>query len=458
MFLRCSRRRARWPMRSSSAVPLYLRGPVGHVVRRPWFDTLLLKLICHTYFPLSRAWAAACAAEGHMDRFCRALPGTARHRRCLRASLRRVESHRHEYERALADWRAAFFDDDMSDGALGTIERRRHTAAHAFMATRRMFVPWLRHLPAIRWNVASPESVAAKHGARLDGWATAFPPVLNHRVEQSRAFAGHGWRTSWLRFRAPVSGDHVNARVMEPLKACRGTLIQLHGIAIEQEMWCGLVGTSEQAIRRKLRVITPEGPWHGTRSLAGWFGGEPVLGLGPMGMLDFLQTWVAEVGVLINWARRQGGPVAVSGISLGALTAQIVAGASMNWPPELRPDGVMVVATTGDTLALMHNSRLLRAVGYFEAVSRAGWHDDSLAKWQSLLQPSSDFVYAPEQVVMVLGTRDEVTPYLGGARLARRWGVGAENLFERRQGHFGASLGLLTEVEPLERFWRILGV
>jgi hypothetical protein len=63
---------------------------------------------------------------------------------------------------------------------------------------------------------------------------------------------------------------------------------------------------------------------------------------------------------------------------------------------------------------------------------------------------------APEDVVMLLGRRDTVTPFPSGLALARTWGVREENLFLRRQGHFSASLGLMRDPAPYERLVRRL--
>ena len=57
---------------------------------------------------------------------------------------------------------------------------------------------------------------------------------------------------------------------------------------------------------------------------------------------------------------------------------------------------------------------------------------------------------------MLLGERDDLTPYAGGLALAEAWGLPPENLFTRRQGHFTAALGLASDDKPLRRFEKIL--
>lgn len=79
-------------------------------------------------------------------------------------------------------------------------------------------------------------------------------------------------------------------------------------------------------VKAGVRVIRPEGPWHGRRRLSGTYGGEPVLARGPGGLLDYFHAHVIELGRLVAWARAtRGGPVAIGGVSLGALTAQLAA-------------------------------------------------------------------------------------------------------------------------------------
>jgi hypothetical protein len=58
---------------------------------------------------------------------------------------------------------------------------------------------------------------------------------------------------------------------------------------------------------------------------------------------------------------------------------------------------------------------------------------------------------APEDIVVVLGRRDNVTPYARGAALVARWGVPQSNLFQRELGHFSVPLGLLGDRQPLTR-------
>src|SRR3546814_1645594 len=75
-------------------------------------------------------------------------------------------------------------------------------------------------------------------------------------------------------------------------------------------------------------VCSSDLPWHGRRRPEGWFGGEPVLGRAPLSLLDFFHAAPIEAGLWVAKAREMfGGPVALGGVSLGALVAETAAAA-----------------------------------------------------------------------------------------------------------------------------------
>src|SRR3546814_5783567 len=89
------------------------------------------------------------------------------------------------------------------------------------------------------------------------------------------------------------------------------------------------------------------------------FGGEPAMAQGPLGFLKLFAAWGAEVAVLIDWARRHGsGSVALGGVSLGALTSQLTAVAARDWPAELRPDALLLIASSQDLKEVAFNGSL----------------------------------------------------------------------------------------------------
>jgi pimeloyl-ACP methyl ester carboxylesterase len=66
-------------------------------------------------------------------------------------------------------------------------------------------------------------------------------------------------REYWLRYPAPVAGDTAWARVVEPEYIKHPpTLIFLHGIAMENEMWRGSADLVNQLALEGIRVIKPE--------------------------------------------------------------------------------------------------------------------------------------------------------------------------------------------------------
>jgi pimeloyl-ACP methyl ester carboxylesterase len=328
--------------------------------------------------------------------------------------------------------------------------------AHAAMSARSAFMPLhlARRFPAIRWDVADAATVEARHGGRF---ADPFPAPAAAAIETSREMASPGERVRWLRF--PSGADTAWARVAAP-KAVRDppTLIFLHGIAMEAEFWrrdprLMLRGLVEAGVR----LVQPEGPWHGRRRKRGWFGGEPVMAQGPLGMLDFFERWVGEVAQLVAWARATSrGPVALGGVSLGALTSQLAGVAAARWPEAMRPDALFLVATSGDVIDAALEGRLGAALGAPARLATAGWTPPLVARWRPLLDPLGVPAVDPSRIVMVLGEEDVVTPFKGGSALAGRWGVPRRNVFLRPQGHFSVALGLSRRAAPLRRLLEVL--
>lgn len=438
------------------------QGALGEVVLRPWFDWVALRSIAHGFLPLSRAWAAADVAGGQPEAFrveapCRELPGPL-----TEWALARFDRSKAAYDACVVTWEETLFADEaLGPEALAAAERRRHAAADGFMKQRALFSPLLGSLPAVRWEVGSPAEVAARHGDRLAGPAAAFPLPEMPAIDESRVVpGGNGIQDHWLRFASPIQGDKAWARVSSPLGVQDPpTLISLHGIAMETEMWRGHPNPVLGSKLRPVRLISPEGPWHGRRRLPGWYGGEPVIGRGPLGMIELFQSWVAEVSVLIRWARATSrGPVAVTGVSLGALTSQLVATASVAWPETARPDGLLLVATSGGLLEIAESSSLTRAVKLQPQIAGQGWDRANLERWLPLLQPQGPPAMGAERVIMLIGQSDDVTQHAGGLALARRWKLPEANLFERPQGHFSVSLGLQRDRAPMARLFQVMGL
>ena len=450
-----------------------LNSLTGPLILRPWFDRVALPLISRFFFPLSRAWAAAAASHGDVGRFIAEAYGPElTHPAPSQPAAKfvaNVGARQRAYDAAERAWREIYFG--RADGAaapdaeiLVAAQNTRRNAAQAFMATRAgaLRLHMAQRFPWLRFEIPHPRAIEAAHGLRLRNPETAFAVPETPNVEESRLVPSAQGQDHWLRFTSPVLNDTAWARVSVPEGTADGgaapSLIFLHGIAMETEFWRGMIDPSLPLAGDGVRLIRPEGPWHGRRRPEGWFGGELAMARGPLGFIELFQAWVAEVAAIIGWARQtSSGPVAVGGVSLGALTAQMVASAARHWPSEYRPDALLLVATSGDMVDVAQTGSLSGAVGIPARLRRAGWSHEELSRWAPLLQPQGAPGVDPDKIVMVLGRADDLVPYPGGAALARAWGVPPENLFERPQGHFSVSLGLDIAPEPLRRLAVLLG-
>lgn len=438
----------------------FLQSVLGDLMLRPWFDWIALNSVARGYFPLSRAWAAALVSDGVPARFLAALPAQNLPRALAQPGLSLVQNRRPAYADAVARWEAAFFG-GADPGPVGRVEAEvtRQDAAHQLMLTRFAFLPLRAWLPSVRWQVASPDEVMARHGSRLADLDGAYRAPAQPEIEISRPVLSAYGREYWVRYTSPAMGDRAWARVIEPEHIKDPpTLVFLHGIAMESEMWRGSADMISELALEGVRLVKPEAPWHSRRRLEGWYGGEPAIGLGPMGFLDLFQAWISEVAVLIAWARGLGNsPVALGGVSLGALTAQRAAVAAHGWPARNRPDALCLVATSGAMMGVAHEGSLARSVNLAPQIAASGWTVDELGRWLPLLEPRAPPVMDSSAVVMVLGHADDVTPSAGGKALARSWGVPEANVFARDQGHFSVSLGLMRDRAPLLRLKEIFG-
>ena len=418
------------------------------------------------FFPLSRLWAAARAAEGSVERFAAELPAlpALRLERALAPRLARFEQVRAEALASERAWEDAFFAPAApAPGALAAVERARLFDRHAYNALRRLFAPFAEHGRArpFRWRIPAAAAVEALYGGFLAEPARAFaPPDPMPPVRASHAFpAAPGRRDYWLRFPSPSArmADEVTARVYEPLDtADPPTLIFGHGIGVEFDHWRGVADEIEALVAMGVRVVRPEAPWHGRRTPPGRYGGEQFVATAPCGSLDHFTAAAGEWAVLIDWCRRAGrGPVAIGGSSLGAMTAQIVSGRARLWPARLRPDAMLLITHCGRIEEAMQGS-LAQAWGLAEATRAGGWTPECARRFTPLLDVGDAACMPAAHIVTVLGALDDVTPYDGARALVDRWGVPLENRFIWRRGHFSVPLTMLRNRAPLARFREVL--
>ncbi len=453
------------------------KGLQGRLLLRPWYDWCGVRAVVNWYFPLSRAWAAALEADGDLQSFNAVLGRKLSASRGLMKALEQTLTADHAYQAAQRQWETAAFGEAVtSDAVLVERELERQRSSKARMLQRKAFLPWRRSFPKLRWSIPAPDLVAQRHERRLEGENHAFEAPEYSAFESSRVLRGDWgdqgpYRQYWLRFPAPsqavIDGSQQTgerrawAKVYEPAEggANAPCLIFLHGIGMETDLWGEMTDPVNMLTARGFRVIRPEAPWHGHRRAEGFFGGEPAIAQGPLGFIELFHAAVREAALLIEWARRNGASrVAVGGLSLGALTAQLVATRARNWPEAQRPDHLLLVTTSEDMLDIALRGSMARLLEMPRRFAAAGWTETELARWTPLLEPHGEPVMAPDHIAVLLGRADDLTPVAGGESLLKRWRVPEDNVFRRHQGHFSASLGLYRDAAVLERLAELMVV
>ena len=319
-----------------------LASPAGRIIARPWLDTCALYLLKYWYFPLSRLWAAARAAEGDVEKFIQHVPLEEPNKSQRKA----IASSLHQFERARLKafsidqlWHYYFFDgESVAEERLPIIEEMRLDFRTDYNLTRKKFAS-LRRLvkTSVAMNPPTPEDVTRRfgeHGEKLPGLFEL--PGQFPKVEISRTIPTRFGKDYWLCFSSPSRqmNDLVYARVHEPGGVDNPpSLIFGHGICVEFDHYRQILDEVAQLTQLGIRVILPEAPWHGRRVLPGHYGGEQFLSKIPTSMFDFLAAQHQEWATIINWCRDHGsGAVAIGGSSLGAQTAKAIAMSATNWP------------------------------------------------------------------------------------------------------------------------------
>jgi hypothetical protein len=453
-------------LREEDFVARLLRSPLGAVIARPWFDAVAIRVLGRWFFPLSRLWAAARAANGSVDRFFAEVPMAPDPALVprLSAALLRFEAAREAVNATERHWRQTFFEErDTAPHHLVAIETARRDCRNHYNATRRHFRFLLgggRRIPLVRWEIPSPGEVEETYGYALEDSARAFaPPDTPPPVIESQRVPGPAGNEYWLRFVSPAKrmGDDVYARVFEPQGvADPPTLIFGHGVCVEFDHWHGLIDEVYDLCRAGIRVVRPEAPWHGRRVPDGRYGGEAFMARAPIGPIAIFTAEMPEWAVLIDWARRTSrGPVGVGGSSLGALAAQLLATCSRDWAPHLQPDALFLVTHCGRVEDAAVRGALAQVWGTHEATRANGWTEAEANRWRGLLDPHGPPVMGAENVVTVLGQRDIVTPFDSGIALIESWDVPHRNRFVWRRGHFSVPMGLIRDHGPLDRLTEI---
>jgi hypothetical protein len=437
-----------------------LESPIGALLARPWLDVAGLFGL-RRYMPLSRLWAAANAAGEDAARFrgeMGALPAfwssvplrplLVQHSRLKRAG-----------DAARQAWEAAIFDTGQAADP-GALDDRRRGAAALHQMTRGAFYPLLfpRRPPLAHWRIDPPGPLAvdlsALYGAAFDVQS----------IKASRPFRRAGLGECWLRAPTPSpalarrpGSEHLYARLIEPVEGASETLIFGSGLCLELDQFPAGRDSGRLLAAKGWRVIEPISPYHGLRTMPGFYGGEPFFALAPGGTRDLIVGQALETALLTAWARgRFGGRVAVAGISLSSFVAQQVASHCERWPVEARPDAVMLISHSGRLEEVTFGGALPALLGIDRALQEAGWTRELLAPLSQAIDPSERPAIDPSRIVSVLGETDRWVPYPHGFALTQRWRLPDENVFRYRLGHLGMPVQLMRDQAPFERLRQVL--
>jgi pimeloyl-ACP methyl ester carboxylesterase len=430
------------------------------LLARPWIDPLCLWGL-GLLLPASRLWAAAAKARGDRREIAK-LAGIRRVSEGLAMRVARTEGLSMDSTSARNRWEAAVFG---GDGDVAVLARARRRAAQAFLMHRFAYLieALFRRTPAARFAIPTPAEARDEFAAALADPASFFQPSRpSPAIERGRAIDHGDVLEYWLRFEGNTDGarDRVYVHVYEPKEKPADrmpSLVFCHGLAMELEMLASPPRDFIALARKGLRVLLPDAPGHNRRCALGSYGGESFIRAAPASAIRHFREAALEFAAIVAWCREQGdGKVALGGISLGALSAQVAASRWNQWPANARADALILVTTTDEVSALPLQSSLARVAGLGKVLRQAGWNEDELARFAPLTDASDEAPVDPSAIVLVLGSRDDLTPIAGGRRLAEKWRVPSENLFLRKQGHFSAAIGLNADPAPFARILEIL--
>jgi len=443
-----------------------IASPLGRLIARPWLDTVVLHLLKHWYFPLSRLWAAARAADGDVDRFIAHVPleePSKSQRKTITSALRQFERARLKAFSIEQLWHDYFFGaEPVAEERLPIVEEMRLDFRTDYNMTRKKF-SCLRSLvkTSVSMHPPTPGDVAGRFGENGEKLAEYFAlPEQFPEVEVSRSIPTDHGKDYWLRFPSPSRqmNDLVYARVHEPDGIDKPpTLIFGHGMGVEFDHYHQLLDEVTQLTQLGIRVIRPEAPWHGRRVLPGHYGGEQFLSNLPISIFDFVAAQHKEWSTIINWCRNNSsGAVAIGGSSLGAQSAKAIAMSATHWPEKLQPDALLAITHSQHMSEAALDGVLSDIWNLGDAMRAAGWHQDTEKIWLQRIDPQRPACIKGENIVTVFGTEDTVTPIKTALTQMDAWNVPQENRFSYQRGHFSIPLGMLNDNAPLLKFAAVL--
>lgn len=177
-----------------------------------------------------------------------------------------------------------------------------------------------------------------------------------------------------------------------------------------------LSGWTGALARAGHEVWTLVPPRHLRRSPPGVRSGEAFVTPDVPALRAAVEQLVVEVRLLLALARGSGRPVALLGLSLGALGAALAATA-----PEA-PDRAVLVAPPADLHAVVAQTRIGRRL---LALARRAGAEAPAAELEAMLRPFRADGRAPRagRALVAAGSADRVALPAGAAALARAWGA-----------------------------------
>ncbi len=439
---------------------------MGAVIARPWLDRCILYFLERWFFPLSRLWGAARAAQGDVDAFIAHVPlsqPSPRQREKIHGLLLEFERSRLKAFSTEQLWNSYFFGRESVAGErLPIVEEMRLDFRTAYNMTRRSFTPLRRLvLTSAFMDPPAPEEIAARFGPAGEGVEALFAlPEAFPDVEVSRNLPTTAGHDHWIRFSSPAltQNDIAYARVHCPEGVVDPpTLIFGHGICVEFDHYKQLLDEVTVLVSRGIRVIRPEAPWHGRRVLPGHYGGEQIMARTPNSVFDFLAAQHQEWATIIRWARETShGPVAIGGSSLGAQSAKAIAVRAKAWPENLRPDALLLITHSPHLYDGALKGSLSNVWHMGDALHARGWHQDSVQTWMAKLDPPGRPCMPGAAIVSVVGKRDTVTDSSQVDRQLDSWDVPEANRYRYERGHFTVPLGMLNDETAVNHFADIL--
>ena len=446
--------------------------PVGLLMQNKLYERIKTSSVPNE-FRLSRAAAAArLTAGGSVDDFLRTLGGPRDISKEMHTNISEgLAAFRQDvraHEEVLQRWQEAFWGAaKKSNDELVALERERREKSEKCVAPSKTlgFLFKEEWIPSVKFDIPEPEKALNTWNKQIaDPTLLYGAPDELPTVQESRRVLGPDNVEYLVRFPSPspVMADTVYARVFEPEQSSEPlpTVIYGGGLALAYDQiryWPAEDYMARPLAAQGYRVVLIESPWHGRRTLPGYFSGEPYMANAPISLFQLYAAQVQETAILIDWARSLGAPaVAVGGISLGAIAAQQVAGHCKTWPEDLRPDLVFLLATAKHIDKIILKGKMSEMTGLDQAILESGWTDADLEKLHRLLDPPAQPGIPSDHIVAILGNDDTYMPYSWGKELLQDWHVPDDNVVTWDSGHFGVLLRMFRKSSGRELIVRNL--